>query len=813
MLILGGVACNANATTFCVHNTAELGSALFAAEANTSSDTIRLARGTYVLNAAIDFDNLLSNLDLYLSGGWDAQCQFRIASASNTIIDASNNNITIQSGGDLTFDAITFSRVPVQTILGHDVAVRRCLFTGIQSEDAVEFRSSIGSVVLDSNAFNHRNVTIRSYDGGDDAPPLEWDIINNTFANAQNVPGQVIRNGYGLFMTTPGDATNIHMVIANNIAWGNSNGGIHIDGLPSVLATHNQWQSFNNANSAPLANGSGGNSSADPQLDADLKPITPGAPVINSGTLTFPGGIGARDAAGGPRQIGSLPDRGAYESPADDAQVITVTTNADSGSCPSATHCSLRGALTVAAAASNPQRIEFGLSSCPQTILVSSALPAIIDELTIDGYSQPGASANSLEFGSDARLCVILKGNYASSRGLLANNAASRFTVKGLAFESFGYAALQISAASSHVIEGNQFGGHLAIEGASSQALLANARNILLSGTAAAVLIGGVDANQRNVIADATLYGIGLTGSNGGHYILHNYIGLDADGATAAGNFVGVIVQTGANMIGFNHIAASTNEGLRLEGVNATSNGVYANVIGLPAQGMLSVGNGSAGVRVTGNASGNFIGTSVYGGINGNEIVGNGIDGIGGPANGNGGIAIESGTSNRVTGNRIYANYGINIDLGADGPTANDPTDSDGGVNLLQNYPQALHIVHTDGRRIVQGTIYATQAQRLEAFGSTSCGNAGRGDAAIVLHTYGRPLLAIGAGLKNFSVDLGSGPGGAVDHFCTISMTATSVSSAGSSLNNNTSEMSECFVDDTIFAHDFDTPTGWACAP
>ncbi len=72
MLILGGVAGNAAATTICVHDTAELGSALFTAEANTSSDTIRLARGTFVRNAAINFKNLLSNLGLYLSGGWDA---------------------------------------------------------------------------------------------------------------------------------------------------------------------------------------------------------------------------------------------------------------------------------------------------------------------------------------------------------------------------------------------------------------------------------------------------------------------------------------------------------------------------------------------------------------------------------------------------------------------------------------------------------------------------------------------------------------------------------------------------------------------
>jgi hypothetical protein len=814
LLLLGVAGGNAGAATFCVHDSAELGSALFTADANAASDTIRLVRGTYLLSGAISYGNTDSSQNLYLSGGWDAQCLLRIPVASNTVIDGANNSsIVITAGGDVTFDAITFHRVPFHTVHSGNIAVRRCVFTGTQADNSIEF-SADASVVLDSNAFDGKNVRVPTYNGLPDAPPLEWQVINNTFANAQKVSGDIARNGFGLFMTTPGSGGNIHIILANNIAWGNSNGGVHIDALPSVLATHNQWQSFDNADNAPLENGSGGNSTTDPQLDSNLKLITPTSPAINSGTLAFPGGIGSRDAAGGPRQIGSLPDRGAYESPADDAQVIAVTTNADSGSCPSATHCSLRGALTSAAAAGNAQRIEFDLSSCPQTILVGSELPAIVDNLTIDGYSQSGAITNSLDVGSDARLCVVLKGNYASSHGLIANNPASRLTVKGLAFENFGHSAIQISDAYGHVVQGNQFGGHLAVEGASSQALLANVRNILVSTNATLVVIGGPDAGQRNVIDGASLYGIALMGNKGGHSIINNYIGLDADGATAVGNSTGIIVQTGANAIGYNFIAASAYEGVRLEGVNATLNNVYANTIGLPAQGVLSAGNGGAGVRITGNATGNTIGATVFGSIVGNEIAGNGINGFGGAANGNGGIAVESGISNRITGNRIYANYGINIDLGADGPTANDPTDSDSGVNLLQNYPQPLHIAHTDGRRILQGSIYVTQAQRLEAFGSPACGNAGRGDAGIVLGINGRPLLSpIGGGVKNFSVDLGNGSGVGIDHFCTLSLSATSINTSSPSLNNNSSELSECFVDDTIYAHGFDEPSGWACAP
>src|SRR6185295_12724766 len=102
----------------------------------------------------------------------------------------------------------------------------------------------------------------------------------------------------------------------------------------------------------------------DPQIDASLRPITPGSPLINSGTNVFPGGVGTKDAAGGKRWVGSQPDRGAYESAADDASVISVTTTADSGACPSATTCSLRAALTAAAAAGNAQRIAFNLPAC-----------------------------------------------------------------------------------------------------------------------------------------------------------------------------------------------------------------------------------------------------------------------------------------------------------------------------------------------------------------------------------------------------------------------------------------------------------------
>ena len=817
LYLIAGFACtNVAATTFCVHNSAEFASALFSAESNGSSDSIKLVSGSYALSGIVSFQTSNAAENLSITGGWTSSCWLHSNNPANTTIDGGNNwNVLIDAAGNVTLETIRFHRIGIQKVWGKSVAARRCLFTGTNNDDAVEF-SGDASVSLDSNVFNGKNLVVRTFDGTFGAPSLEWDVINNTFVNAAfGSSGSTLRNGYGLFMTTPGSGTNIHMVIANNVAWGNSNGGVHIDSQPAVLATHNQWQSFINANNAPLENGSGANSTSNPQLDAALHPITPTSPVINSGTVSFPGGIGAHDAAGGPRQIGTLPDRGAFESPADDEPTITVTTTADSGACPNASNCSLRGALIAAAASGNAQRIAFDIGgACPRMINVNSALPAIVDELTIDGYTQTGAQPNSLDAGNEARLCVLLNGNYSNGRGLLANASQGRLTVRGIGFENFSGSAIEISAGSNHVIEGNQFGGHLNLEAGGVLALAPNARNINISNQARLVLVGGSDADQRNVIDAGSVYGVALAGTGAYHRVIGNTIGLNPDGNTAAGNKVGIIVQDQSNTIQANHIAASAEEGVRLQGNAAQGNVLVGNVIGLPEVGVASVGNGGAGVRVTGDAFNNRIGATLYGVIIGNEIAGNGINGVGGIANGDGGISLDSGHSNRITGNQIYANYGINIDLGADGPTANDATDSDTGANMLQNYPQPLRIAHSGGLRTLRASLYATQGQLIEVFGSTGCGNAGRGDAGAVVGIGGRPLLApIGGGLVEFSVGLSRGPGNGPDQFCALSMTATSLDANNAALANNTSEISECLIDDTIFAQDFDATTAWSCAP
>ncbi|MGA9335541.1 MAG: choice-of-anchor Q domain-containing protein [Rudaea sp.] len=796
---------NAHAGVFCVHDSGELGAALIAAEGDGQGDQIHLVAGTYALSGIV---NLFSEESLELDGGWNAGCTQRTLNPFNTVIDGGNTQFMLfHVGHTLTLDGIRFHRVPIFDIAAGNTQMRHDVFTGGQGNDALRVEGSSGSVLLDSNVFDGKNVEILNRDTSE-ATSKVWHVINNTFVNAAvGSSNEYILDGYGLNLEEPGSGLSLHIVLANNALWNNATGGIRINHAPEVLATHNNWQSLVNANNVALASGSTGNSNADPQLDSNYIPIVPGSPAINSGTISVPGGLGATDAGGNARVIGTAPDRGAYESPVDDSATLTVTTNADSGTG------SLREALTSAAQAANAQRIVFNLSSCPQIVNVSSALPEVVDTLTIDGYTQPGSSANTRTIGSDARLCVILRGNYANSTGLTATDLNSHLTVRGLAFANFGIAGIDISDGDSHIIEGNQFGGILAVGASGSLTLEANARGLRLRQDSANSYVGGIDPQQRNVFDGSSVYGVSLIGNYGGHELRNNYIGLAPNGSDAAGNGIGVIVSSAYNLLDGNYIAASGNEGVQLQG-NATFMGypqvnvLTANIIGLPAvQGVDSASNYGAGVRAISTANGNLIGLDAHGLIAGNVIVGNGLNGVGGPGNGSGGVSIESGSGNRISGNLIYSNYGQAIDLGADGPTANDATDSDSGANGFQNFPVLTAIRHTAGARLLSGSIYISSGTRIEVFGAAQCGNAGRAQAAMVLSIDARPLIApFGGGTANFTLTIGRGPGSGPDQYCRIGATATDV-------DGNTSEMSGCFVDDTIFAHDFDSSLGFACAP
>ncbi|MGI6414698.1 MAG: PKD domain-containing protein [Thermoguttaceae bacterium] len=199
------------------------------------------------------------------------------------------------------------------------------------------------------------------------------------------------------------------------------------------------------------------------------------------------------------------------------------------------------------------------------------------------------------------------------------------------------------------------------------------------------------NSNERNVISGNTTQGVEVAGTGTNwNVIAGNFIGTDSAGTTALGNSQnGVLISSGAtlNRVGAtaddtgglaesNRIAGNLLNGVVLMGLGTNANEVYGNHIGTDLTGALNLANGQRGVLVLDGAQGNRIGGL---GNRANTIAFNWMSGIE--------VSGAGTVDNRLLGNSIYANAGPGIDLGGDGPTANDPADVDDGPNHLQNAP------------------------------------------------------------------------------------------------------------------------------
>src|SRR5829696_7975876 len=104
--------------------------------------------------------------------------------------------------------------------------------------------------------------------------------------------------------------------------------------------------------------------------------------------------------------------------------------------------CTLRAAIQQANATLGADTINFSIPGTGlKTIHVNSggfgALPAIKEQVTIDGYTQPLAHPNTLAVGNDAVLKIELHGTNVALSGLEIDTADSS-VIKGLVINRFG---------------------------------------------------------------------------------------------------------------------------------------------------------------------------------------------------------------------------------------------------------------------------------------------------------------------------------------------------------------------------------------
>ena len=233
----------------------------------------------------------------------------------------------------------------------------------------------------------------------------------------------------------------------------------------------------------------------------------------------------------------------------------------------------LRQAIDASNATPGPDTIDFNTPGPGvHTIAPTSALPAIPDPVIIDGYTQPGASPNTLADGDNAVLLIDLSGAAAGIGvdGLVISAGGS--TVRGLIINDF-------------------------VAGSSTPGFIPNGGKVISLGTA------------------------------GGNTIVGNFIGTAASGGVARTNtFSGVIATTAGNQIGGTapgdrNVISGNNVGIFFLNAAASGNLPQGNYIGVNSADTAELGNTNVGVEIN-NAPGNTIGQTASNMFNVSTVTG-----------------------------------------------------------------------------------------------------------------------------------------------------------------------------------------------
>jgi CSLREA domain-containing protein len=119
--------------------------------------------------------------------------------------------------------------------------------------------------------------------------------------------------------------------------------------------------------------------------------------------------------------------------------------------------CTLREAIDAANANPGAEIINFNIPGADvQTISPASSLPTIIEAVTIDGYTQPGATENALTVGNNAVLLIELDGTSAGAFSSGLNLTADDNVIRGLVINRFS-SAININS-NGNLVEGNFVG-------------------------------------------------------------------------------------------------------------------------------------------------------------------------------------------------------------------------------------------------------------------------------------------------------------------------------------------------------------------
>ncbi len=380
--------------------------------------------------------------------------------------------------------------------------------------------------------------------------------------------------------------------------------------------------------------------------------------------------------------------------------------------------CTLRQALTTAVTG---DLITFAIPGVgPFTIMPASSLPTIIQGITIDGTTQPGASC-----GPAFNLLIVIDGTSAPAGtiGLSFAAGSQGSIVKGIVVDNFTNDGIVFQNSGSNTLTCSMIGTDAT--GGIAQPNTGNGISIL-SGTL--TTIGGTTPAERNIISGNG--GQGLDISNPGtntNFVEGNYIGTDVTGTLPLANqFSGVDISNGAqsNQIGGTTPAernivsgngSLAGGGIGVHDLGTNNNFIEGNYVGTDVTGTLAVGNVFDGIAIFNNAQGNT--------VSGNLTSGNNWSGIAVSGAGtNGNIIVGNKVGTDATGMLALGNklHGIVLFSGASNNTVNGNVASGNGTSNVY-HGITISGLGTDNNTVI-GNFAGTNATGTAALGNVGCG-------------------------------------------------------------------------------------------
>ena len=347
--------------------------------------------------------------------------------------------------------------------------------------------------------------------------------------------------------------------------------------------------------------------------------------------------------------------------------------NAGDGICQTATNgeCTLRAAIDESNAHAGADTINFNITGSGQhEISDASAALEIDDQVFINGYSQPGASANTA--AAPAALNGVLKiGINNAARRFIISNGASGSTIKGLAL--YGDPGVRnnpgiVLNASNISLLGNYFGVNLNGNESGGQNIYGDTSNIHN------IKFGGPNAADRNVFQGRFLIQGAALGNN---LVQGNFMGIAPDGNTPLDYvYLNFLTTTSTdNSFLDNSFGACTLAAACVD-IGGQNSLVSRNRIGITADGTALVNPGTLypiGISANGTITNNTIA--------GFNNFGIGVGGVGDVVQGNK-IGVDS------TGYNGLESQGTGISISGQDTLIGGPNPGEGNIisNIIGDY-------------------------------------------------------------------------------------------------------------------------------